>query len=267
MLFVYIWNIGLCFIPFSWLLTGLIYANTKIRFGLKHLLLFVPPVVSYAMLLTNPYHNLFFIHFSIYNDRIVYGPYFIIHSIFMYSYISTGIYYLISFSIKNSGYFSRQSVLIAIGSAIPLVTNIVIITRLIKVPLYTTAISFSAAVLFIAIAIFRYHFLSISPIALRTIVDKISDGFMVVNDEYRIIDYNKTMELAFEKILTISRSKSLQEVFQGTCLIDADNNLIDFINMAKVSAMSVTFENTYKKGIMTSIFLLRLRLSLLTKAN
>jgi len=248
MLFVYIWNIGLCFFPFSWLLTGLIYANTEIRLSLKHLLLLIPSVVSYVMLLTNPYHNLFFVHFSIYNDRIVYGSYFIIHSIFMYGYIFAGIYYLISFSIKNSGFFSRQSVLIAVGSAIPLITNIVIITRLIKVPLYTTAISFSAAVLFIAIAIFRYHFLSISPIALRTIVDRISDGFLVVNDEYRIIDYNKTMESAFEKILTISRNKSLQEVFQGTCLIDSDNNLIDFINMAKISGMSVTFEKHIQKG-------------------
>ncbi|HEY8500526.1 MAG TPA: histidine kinase N-terminal 7TM domain-containing protein [Clostridia bacterium] len=247
MLFVYIWNIGLCFIPYSLLLTGLIYANTKIRFGLKHILLFIPPLVSYIMLLTNSYHNLFFVYFSIDNDKIVYGSYFIVHSIFMYGYLSAGIYYLISFSIKNSGFFSRQSILIAIGSAIPVVTNIVIIIRLIKVPLYTTAISFSAAVLFIAVAIFRYHFLSISPIALRTIVDKISDGFMVVNDEYRVIDYNKTMEMAFEKILTISRSKTLQEVFEGTCLIDDDSNLIDFINMANISAMSVIFEKHIQK--------------------
>jgi len=248
MSFVYIWNIGLCFTPVSLLLTGLIYANTKIRFGLKHLLLFVPPLVSYIMLLTNQSHNLFFVYFSIDNDKIVYGSYFIVHSIFMYGYLFTGIYYLISFSIKNSGFFSRQSILIAIGSAIPVVTNIVIITRLIKVPLYTTAISFSVAVLFIAIAIFRYHFLSISPIALRTIVDKISDGFMVVNDEYRIIDYNKTMEMAFERILTISRSKSLQEVFRDTCLIDDDNTLIDYINMAKISSMSVIFEKHIQKG-------------------
>jgi len=248
MLFVYIWNIGLCFIPYSLLLTGLIYANTKIRFGIKHFLLFIPPMVSYIMLLTNSYHHLFFVHFSIYNNVIVYGSYFIIHSVFMYGYMCAGIYYLISFSIKNSGFFSRQSVLIAIGSAIPLITNIVIITRLIKVPLYTTAISFSAAVLFIAIAIFRYHFLSISPIALRTIVDKISDGFMVVNDEYRIIDYNKTMEMAFEKILTISRSKTLQEVFEGTCLVDDDSSLIDYINMAKISSLSVIFEKYIQKG-------------------
>lgn len=71
---------------------------------------------------------------------------------------------------------------------------------------------------------------------------------MVVNDEYRIIDYNKTMEIAFEKILTISRSRSLKEIFRDTCLIDDDSNLIDFINMAKISAMSIIFEKHIQKG-------------------
>ncbi|NLG87910.1 MAG: hypothetical protein GX494_01625, partial [Clostridiaceae bacterium] len=174
--------------------------------------------------------------------------YFIVHTVFLYGYMVVSLFNFLYSSIKNSGFFSKQSLYTAIGSLIPLVTNVLVTTKIISVPVYTTAISFSAAVLFIAVAIFRYHFLSISPIALRTIVDRISDGFLVVNDEYRIIDYNKTMESAFEKILTISRNKSLQEVFQGTCLIDSDNNLIDFINMAKISGMSVTFEKHIQKG-------------------
>lgn len=248
MLFVYVWNIGFCFIPVSLLLTGLIYKNNKIVFRKKHLLLLVPPVVSYIMLVTNQYHNMFFVRYSLYSDTIVYGSYFIVHSIFMYSYICAGIYYLIRTSIKNSGFFSRQSILIAIGSAIPLFTGTAVVTRLISVPVYITAVSFSAAVLIIAIAIFRYHFLSISPIALRTIVDKISDGFIVVDGKYKIIDYNKTAETAFEKILTISRGKSIKEVFIDTCLMDSDSSLIDYIDMAKMSGTSVSFEKHIQKG-------------------
>ena len=247
MLFVYIWYLGLCFTPVFLLLTSIVFEKTKINYK-RYLFLFIPPIVSFIMMITNDRHHLFFKSFSVYNTEAVIGIYFIVHTVFLYGYMVVSLFNFLYSSIKNSGFFSKQSLYTAIGSLIPLVTNVLVTTKIISVPVYTTAISFSAAVLFIAVAIFRYHFLSISPIALRTIVDRISDGFLVVNDEYRIIDYNKTMESAFEKILTISRNKSLQEVFQGTCLIDSDNNLIDFINMAKISGMSVTFEKHIQKG-------------------
>lgn len=247
MLFVYIWYLGLCFTPAFLLITSIVFDKTKINYK-RYLFLFIPPVVSFIMIITNERHHLFFQTFSVYNTETVVGNYFIIHSIFMYGYMIVCLFNFLYSSIKNSGFFSKQSLLIAIGSLVPLVTNILVTTKVIKVPLYTTAISFSVAVLFTAIAIFRYHLLSISPVALRTIVDRISDGFMVVNDEYRIIDYNKTMEIAFEKILTISRSRSLKEIFRDTCLIDDDSNLIDFINMAKISAMSIIFEKHIQKG-------------------
>ena len=46
--------------------------------------------------------------------------------------------------------------------------------------------------LFFAIAIFKFDFLTVNPVALQRIVDRISDGYVVLNDNRIIIDYNKT---------------------------------------------------------------------------
>ncbi len=241
MAYVYVWNIGLCFIPSTILLTGIVYTKTKIRFSIKYILLFIPAVVSYIILVTNQYHKLFFIHFSMENDQIKYGAYFPIHSFFSYGYLIIGLFIIIRFSIKNSGFFSRQSILIVIGTLIPLVANIVIITKVVEVPLYSTAIAFSLAIICYAIAIFRYQFLSIAPIALRTVVDRISDAFIVINEDYHIIDYNLTMDIIFNGLVTINRKINIGEVFENTCLMEDEDDLIKLINVAKTSSAPVIF--------------------------
>jgi signal transduction histidine kinase len=63
------------------------------------------------------------------------------------------------------------------------------------------------------IAIFKFDFLNISPIAMKTIVDRISDGFMVIDEDFRISDFNKTMQNTFDSIVKIKRKYYLFDVF------------------------------------------------------
>ena len=58
--------------------------------------------------------------------------------------------------------------------------------------IYVTPIAFAFAIFFYAMAIFKFGFLKITPIALQKIVDRISDGYIVINEEDIIIDFNKT---------------------------------------------------------------------------
>ncbi len=241
MLFVYLWYLGLCFTPLFLLLTSLVFAKTRIRV-IKYWPLFIPPILSFLLIITNDFHHLFYIRFSLYNSEAIFGRYFVIHSLFSYGYMIIGIFNFVFFSIKNSGFFSKQSQFMVLGSLIPLVTNLLITTKIISVPIYTTAISFSVALLFVAVAIFRFQFLSISPIALQTIVDKISDSFVVVNEDNQIIDFNRGMATTFGGIANIARKRGLQETFQKTCLITDEENLIGLIELARKGETSVTCE-------------------------
>lgn len=242
MMFVNLYYFGLIFIPVPVLFTGIIYVKTKIRLSPKLLIFLVFPIIDYIMLLTNDYHHLYFEYYSILNNTVKYGDFFIIHTFISYLYIFVGIGLLAYSSIKTSGFFSKQSALIIIGVTLPLVVNILATLKILVLPAYSTVIAFSLAVLFFALSIFRYQFLSVAPIALRTIVDRISDSFIVVNDDYQIIDYNQPIEAMFQDLVVFQMNCEVSKVFEDTCLMEGEYNLINLIDMAKASATSVVFE-------------------------
>ena len=115
MVFVNICYFSITFLPVSILLFGIVYANSQIRFSWKYLLLLIIPLFSNLLIWTNNMHKLFFIRYSVNSKDAIYGSYFYFHSTYSYICIFVGISYLVVFSIKNSGFFSKQSFFIIIG--------------------------------------------------------------------------------------------------------------------------------------------------------
>lgn len=184
--------IGVIFLPISLMFTGIIYAKTNISFSSKYLLLFIVPLISLVIVFTNRYHSLFIKKYSFVSTGFVYGNYYLVHELYSYLCIAVGLYFLLYFSIKNSGFFSKQSILISIGVLIPVVIVILSTQGILEMPIFIENISFSFAVICFAIAIFRYKFLNVVPIALKNVVDNISDAFVVIDGNANVIDYNKT---------------------------------------------------------------------------
>lgn len=99
---------------------------------------------------------------------------------------------LIKYSIQNSGFFSKQSILIFIGALTPLLVNMAGYAGIVSLNVYSTPISFTIGILCFALSAFKLQFFNTTPIALQKIVDRISDGYIIVNEDNRIIDFNKT---------------------------------------------------------------------------
>lgn len=187
--FVYIFT---CFLPVSLFFTSLIFENTKIKFKKRYLLLFIVPILSLIVLWTNDYHHLFYRKYSIHLNDTITGPYTIVHYIYTYGLFAISIINLLRYSVKNAGFFSKQSILIVFGVLIPIVVNILGTFNIISMTVYTTPICFAFTILFFAIAIFKFEFLTVTPIAMQKIVDRISDGYVVINEDDLIIDFNQT---------------------------------------------------------------------------
>ena len=221
--FDYFVYIGACFVPVAVFFMGLIYANTKIELKKRYLLLFIIPIISLLVLWTNDYHHLFYKHYSVDFQQNVYGPYATIHNIYSYMLLALGIIYMLKFSIKNSGFFSKQSLLIVLGVSVPLVVNILGTFKIIPMSIYVTPITFTITVICCAIAIFKFQFLGVAPIALQKIVDRISDGYVVLSNSNMITDFNKTFLDMFKLQSEEIRSK----------------NFIKFLDNRKVSKQSV----------------------------
>lgn len=188
--FIYI---GTCFLPVSIFFTGSIFVNTKIKFRKLYLLLFIIPICSLLILWTNNYHHLFYVKYSSVFFDTTYGPYFYVHTIYSYSLMFIGIIKLLYFSIKNSGFFSKQSLLMVFGLTCPIIVNVLgSFLKVIPMTVFATPIAFSVSVLCLALAIFKFDFLKVTPIALQRVVDRMSDGYIIVNDENIVTDFNQT---------------------------------------------------------------------------
>lgn len=191
--------IGTCFLPLTVFFTSLIFTNTKITFKKSYLLLLVIPILSLIVLWTNDLHHLFYIQYSSSFTDTIYGPYFYVHSVYTYLLLIIGIGRLLIFSIRNAGFFSKQSLLISIGLACPVIVNVLgSFLKLIPMTVFVTPISFSVSIICFALAIFKFDFLGIAPIALRKIADRMSDSYLVLNDDGTITDFNKTFLVTFK---------------------------------------------------------------------
>ena len=246
--FEYFSYIGGCFLPVSVFFTGLIFANTKIKFKKKYLLLFIVPIFSLVTLWTNDYHHLFYKHYSVNFQENIYGPCATIHNIYSYALLAVGIIYMLKFSIKNSGFFSKQSLLIVLGISVPVVVNVLGVFKIIPMSIYITPITFTVTIVMFTIAIFKFQFLGVTPIALQKIVDRISDSYVVLNDNNIITDFNKTFLDTFKLKAEEIRSKNLIEFLGKNKKYEADIKKIEkAIEKTKNSDKTISFEQKFEK--------------------
>lgn len=195
--FEYFIYIGTCFLPVAIFFMALILKDTHISFRKSYLALFVIPLLSLLVLWTNNIHHLFYINYSLIMSNTTYGPYFYIHSFYTYFLLFISIYILLKYSIKSSGIFSKQSILFIIGTCIPIIINLLGTTKIISMNVYLTPISFSLAIFVYGLAILKFNFLGAAPIALQKIVDRISDSYIVLNEDGYVTDLNKTFLTTF----------------------------------------------------------------------
>lgn len=240
-------SFGACFLPVFFMLLGMIFFKTQINFNAKYLLLFLIPSLTTIIMFTNDFHHLFYLNYSIYLNQTVYGPYMIIHSIYSYSAIVIGLFYFLKYSIKNSGFFSRQSILIFLGALIPLTINMFGAFNLINMSVYITPISFAIALFFFTFAIFKFGFLKITPIALQRIVDRMSDSYLVLNDDFTITDFNQTLLETFELSKSEIRNTNIIDLFSKYSELKVDVEvLIAAINKTKLDDSTITLEKHFE---------------------
>lgn len=241
-------SIGKCFMPVFIFLLGLVFSKTKIKFGKKYLLLFIIPTLTIILLLTNQQHHLVYETYSIYTYKAVLGPYSVVHQLYSYGMLMVGMILLLRSSIKNAGFFSKQSLLIVLGTLIPLVVNVLETFKILKLTVYSTPISFAFAVAIYALAIFKFKFLSVSPIALQKIVDRISDSYIVLSDDGTITDFNQTFLSTFNiKMEKELRGQNFETFLKENTLYLNFKKIKNALQKVKNSDKTISFDLCIKK--------------------
>lgn len=243
----YIVYIGTCFLPISLFFTSLVFANSKVKIKKAYIVLFIIPILSLLILWTNNLHHLFYIKYSINLDETIFGSYMNIHTIYSYILFAIDLFIFLKYSIKNAGFFSKQSLLIVIGALIPIVVNVLGTFRIIPMTVYVTPICFSFTILFFALAIFKFKFLSITPIAMQRIVDRISDSFIVINDENVITDFNQTFLKTFNLSDNKVRNTNFLDLIKYADFAQDDiDKMMNILDNCKVDTGTYQFKKDFK---------------------
>lgn len=109
----------------------------------------------------------------------------------VYGYLLTlaGVYYFLQMTLSSEGVYRGQAVAIVLAVVTPLAMNFLYLTGL-AFEQDPTAIGFSASVLFLSAAIYRYRFLDVLPVARDSVVEEMKDPYVVLDDDGRMIDVN-----------------------------------------------------------------------------
>ena len=230
--FDYFTYIGICLLFPTLILLSFYYNDSNIKFNKKWILLYIVPIICLIILWTNDFHSLFYKMYSTKFSETIYGPAFYINTIYSYTLAFIFMVKMINISIKKSGFFTRQTALMIIGSLIPLVVNMLGTARIINISIYITPTLFCITLIFYMIAIIKYKALNITPVALETVTDTMSDAFVVISDDGTIADSNLTFRKTFSKLEEFSKEKNLFELISKNKLFDI-NKLKKIINQTK----------------------------------
>ena len=235
--------IGTCFLPVCILFTGKIFSNPNYKLKRIDLFTLIIPITSLIILWTNNFHHLFYKVYSTNISKCVYGNWLIIHNIYSYTLLLIGIIYMIKASGKTSGFFSKQSLLIIAGMSIPIVVNVLGTFKIIPMSVFITPISFAFAMVFFALAIFKFKFLGIAPIALRTVVNRMSDSYIILNENYVVTDFNNTFLNTFKLKDENIRDKNIIKFLERHQYYGVDiAKFKQYLNTVKGRTETVSFE-------------------------
>ena len=208
--FFNLYYISICFLPIAFYFMAIIFENGRLDFKRYYLLLFIIPITSLVLLWTNDLHHLFYKEYSM-SLSTAYGPWFYVHTYYTFLIFGIALFILMRYSIKNAGLFSRQAIMLIIGSLAPIIVNLIGSTGILPVSIYATPIAFSVTIICFTIGIFRFNLFKLTPIALQKIVDRMSDSYLVLNDDGTITDFNQTFLTTFKIEDTTLRGKNFDE--------------------------------------------------------
>ena len=207
-LFINIEYIGITTLPICWFLFCLHLSGREkwYKRPLNLGLLLIVAVVTTIAEWTNDLHHLYFksitVDYSSYFPmaKIDTGIGYDLFTSYFYVLLAVGNYLLFTRFRTADPIYRKQNYMIIAASLIPWIANISYVLGLKPLGnLDITPFAFVATIILIFISIYRFKLFDIIPVAREKVMDLMQDGFVILDKQKRIIDYN----LAFKKYLQL----------------------------------------------------------------
>ncbi|WP_010680971.1 histidine kinase N-terminal 7TM domain-containing protein [Acetivibrio cellulolyticus] len=173
----------------AWFTFTLLYTKRVIYLKKSLVLIFILPIAFNIAVLTNQYHCLFFSDYAF--EAKTYGLIFWIHTVVSYLYLISSITLLLVTQFKSIEKYRIQYAFLAISILFPTVLNILYISKVIRPGTDFTPIGFAFSSFIFFVAVFKYRFLNILPVAITSILDAIPQIVVAIDSNNEINYSNK----------------------------------------------------------------------------
>jgi signal transduction histidine kinase len=194
--------VGFAFLHFA-------YAYTRHRMMKNPLFYFtlLLPTVGYIAALTNPLHYLFYSEFTLYGER--FGPFCYLTLFTTVAYLLLGASCFLDKMYLKSISRKKQSMYFVIAMIVPVIAHLFLVTKIINFGFTITLLFIPFSVLLFIVAVFKYQFLDVLPIAINDTIESMYDGMIVINSQGKIMDYNTNF---FKRIFGIGKMSQCETI-------------------------------------------------------
>lgn len=203
--FIVAYYLCACILEVAFLEFGYSYYKGKQLPNNIRWIVYLFPILQFVVILTNPYHHLFYATYDFGGDS--FGILFYIYMLIEYVFIAIGFVYcfkMFRISFKNKNKWYKYFISSAIIS--PLILNFLFITKVMHKFVFTigipvifdiTPIVFTWSVMVFVYATFKSDLLSLSPILKHEIVHKLDTAICVLDSNFDVIYVNEKLDELF----------------------------------------------------------------------
>ena len=185
---------GIVMAPVSWFIFAMTYTRKQLK-APRWLLntVCVVPLITICLVMTNEWHQLVWADTYLTFARgyagldTAWGPWFYIHTVYSYVLLVSATA-ILAFSISEFSHTRKPLLAVIFAPIIVCLANVFYLLPWISFDI--TTLGFAAAVLILDGGVLRYGLFDNIPVLREWVVEKLSDGVIVVNTQDRVIDIN-----------------------------------------------------------------------------
>ncbi|GEM_PF-438350 len=202
---LFTWNIsyiGIVTLPLMLLLFAAQYTRQDAWITPARLaVLLVIPAITIILQWTKDFHSLMYYNIHLVGDspfllvRKEYGAWFWIMTAYDYILLIIALLLLAARLFKPPRLLVDQVIYVIIGAAVPVIANVAYISNVLPIPHADfTPAAFAVSGVCLTLAITRHHFMDILPVARESAIELMQEGFLVMDDRQRMVDFNAAMQ-------------------------------------------------------------------------
>lgn len=219
--------VGLMYIPVAWLGFTMTYGSKSTPLSKRILrLLLLIPLITIFFAWTNEWHGLIWKVPRLVAQNGVpifepeYGRWFWVSALFNYSIFMIGSVTFFRQIVGTWRVYRAQGILLLVSNALPWLGNVLqIFDNLNPFPgIYVNAFFLSTAMLGLMVGLFRLRLLDLAPLARETILENLPVGYVVVDEQARIIAFNEHVKPFLDNVSEDVIGRKLGEIFPSLSL-------------------------------------------------